>query len=933
MRTKEIRLFERLRSLLVLIILSLSMMPLVAQEDADEEEETTSDSESTVYQADPSDIEEVTVLGRYISGAVNVVRERIEKDTPIDLLDAASISRVGDSNAAAALRRLPGLTLVEDKFVYVRGLGERYSSMQLNGAVVPSPDITRNVLPLDIFPADLIASLAVHKGFVPELGAAFGGGNVDIRTRKIPTAFTFNLGFKTGWNTSGSDGMSYAGGTEDDWGVDDGTRELSRHIQRAIETYRGNFAPLNISRTVINGTLPLNIDEARTINRSLGTFLNRNVDLNSKNLPNDVEADIVAANRIYLTDQWDVGFLVLGSYSNDWRLKERVNRRFANPETDFSETSRTVNEVDVTASLSIGTEWREDHKLEFMGLLIRNTEDDATSTRTCVQGQFNDCLDSGSPVQGRIYGVRFEERELKLLQFNGSHSIGANTIEMLPNYLRFLERFEFAEISWYYTDATATTGIPNEVRISGQESLTSPAGSVNEYRVRATGSAADFRFSELEDRSESYGYDIVVPFIGTNYDMNVSGGWDYTRKVRNYKQTSLGLGSTHANFRSVSAGRPSEVFSDDNLLNPDLNINLLLGVGEFGSESYIAVHVVDAGYGKIDIMFHDIWRFSGGLRKELFTQFSLPIDYLDFDGNRLGFDTQDDIDDFMQTILQTDEWFPSFNATRTFVNLWATEQVQFRVNISQTVARPDIRETSASTYIDPITEARVRGNPNLQVSHLNNFDLRLELFWFNGDNFTTSFFYKDIDQPIETVQGGATEDNIRFNFVNAESAFVYGIEVEWLKSLSFLRDRIGRWTELFFVSGNVTLSDSEISIPTGAGVGNLTNEIRRMTQQSNWVVNWQLGFDSSDTKHAATLVYNAFGERVYFAGIDGLPDGFEQPFHSLDFVYSWYFNNNLTLKARVKNLLDSPVEVRQGSVSIIEQSIGTTVLFNASLDF
>lgn len=929
---KKTQVLSIARSCKVLVIVSLlvSTTSLSAQ---DADEDASQEPEEEVHQANPSAIEEVKVLGRYISGAVDVIRERIERDTPVDLLDAESISRVGDSDAAAALRRLPGLTLVEDKFVYVRGLGERYSSMQLNGAVVPSPDITRNVLPLDIFPADLIASLAVHKGFVPELGAAFGGGNVDIRTRKIPIDFTFNLGFKTGWNTAGTAGLSYTGGNEDDWGVDDGTRELSLNIRRAIETYRGNFAPLNISRTVINGVLPLNIDEARSINRSLATFLNRNVDLTSKQLPNDIETDVVAANRIHLTDNWEVGFLAMGSYSNDWRLKERVNRRFANPDTDYSETARTVNEVDVTASISLGAEFLNDHKLELMSLLIRNTEDDASSTRTCVQGQFNDCLDVGSPVQGRILGVRFEERELKLLQFSGSHTFGADTIAMLPTKLLFLDRFEYAEVTWYYTDATASTSIPNEVRISGQESLTGPNGSVNQYRVRATGSAADFRFSDLKDLSESYGYDIVVPITGTNYDMEISGGWDYARKVRNYKQTSLGLGSTHANFRDVSAGTPSEVFSDDNILNPELDINLLLGVGEFGSESYIAVHVVDAGYGKIDFLYQDRWRFSGGLRKELFTQFSLPIDYLNFDGNRLGLDTQDDIDEFVATILQTDEWFPSFNVTRTFPNLWTTEQVQFRFSVSQTVARPDIRETSASTYIDPITEARVRGNPKLQVSHLNNFDLRLELFWYNGDNFTTSFFYKDVDKPIETVQGGATEDNIRFNFVNAESAFVYGVEVEWLKSMGFLRDRIGGWTDLFFIAGNMTLSDSEISIPTGAGVGNLTNETRRMTQQSNWVVNWQLGYDSDNSKHATTLVYNAFGERVYFAGIDGLPDGFEQPFHSLDFVYSWYPNNNLTLKGRVKNLLNSQVEVKQGSASIIEQSIGTTVLMKVTLEF
>lgn len=909
--------------------LTFSAPTIIAQNESDEE--SGKDAEDVaVGSADPGAMEELVIIGRLYDAAKDVVHERMERDVPVDFVDSESISRVGDSDVAAALRRLPGLTLVEDKFVYVRGLGERYSSAQLNGSTVPSPDITRNVLPLDIFPADLVESLAVHKGFAPELTAAFGGGSVDIRTKKIPESFVLSVEVKTGWNSGGREGLTYPGGGEDRWGIDDETRAIPFKIEDAIETFRGNFAPLNIWRTVVNGTVPHSVEDARAVNRSLATFLNRDIDLKRKELSNDLEGDFLVGHRIYFSDQWDVGLMMLGSYSNDWRVKERTNRRITNPSTDYSETQRTVDEVDVTLSLNAGMRLTDDHEIGAMAMLLRNTEDDASSTRTCVQGQFNDCLDTGSPVQGRIYSIRFEQRELELKQLDGTHSLGADTIDRLPNYLLFLDRFEGAEMTWYYTDAVATTAIPNEVRVGGQEPLDAPNGTPLEFRVRSTGSAADFRFSDLEDQSESYGWDVTIPFIGNAYDLELSGGYDYLRRVRNYKQVSLGLGSTDADFRSVSAGMPSEVFSDENIMNPELNINLLLGVGEFGSESYIAAHVVEGGYGKFDLLFQEKWRLSGGVRKELFTQFSLPVDYLEFDSSRVGLNTQEDVDAFVETILQTEEFYPSLALTRTLDGLWDTEQVQMRFVVSRTVARPDIRETSASTYIDPITEARVRGNPQLEVSDLTNFDFRFELFWFNGDNLTTSLFYKDIAKPIETVQGGATEDNVRFNFVNAESAYVYGIEVEMLKSLGFARELLGDWTDLFYVSGNGTLSTSEINIPPGAGVGNITNQTRRMTQQSDWVLNLQLGFDSTDSKHAATLVYNAFGERIYFAGIDGLPDGFEKPFHGLDMVYFWYPTDNVTVKGRVKNILNSSVTVDQGDVSIIEQTIGSTVLVNVS---
>lgn len=880
-----------------------------------------------------SDIEEVITIGRNRSVARDVIEERIKRDVPVDFLSSTFISRVGDSDVGAALKRLPGLTLVDNKYVYVRGLGERYSSAQLNGATIPSPDLSRNVLPLDIFPTDLVDSLAVHKGFAPDLPAAFGGGSIDIRTKKVPNSRTIRVNFKTGENATGSRGLTYPGGSSDRWGTDDDTRSLNLQIDQAIQTYRGNFAPLNIYRTVVNGILPASIDDARLINRRLATFLNRNIDLIPKDLPYDLSGDFAVGDKFYVSDEVDVGVMLIGSYSNDWRLKQRVNRRYSNPETDYSDTERTVNKVDLTVSLNVGLQGFDDHEIASMALFLRNTEDDASSTRTCVQGQFNDCLDTGSPVQGRIFSTRFEQRELELFQADGTHVLGDNTLEFLTDYfpvLYFLDRLNGSRVTWYYSDATASTSIPNEVRISGQERLDSPNGTPIEYRIRSTGSAVDFRFSELEDISESYGYDISIPIISNGFEVNLHGGWDYTRKVRNYKQTSFAIGSTDSDFYSISAGRPQDVFSDANIMNPDYNINLLLGVGEFGSESYIAVHVIDAGYIKLDYLLGNDWRFSGGFRKEIFTQFSLPVDYLEFESSRVGFNSERDVQAFADTILRSEELYPSIAITRSIPDLWNTDQVQFRFVSSKTVARPDIRETSASTYIDPITEARVRGNPLLDVSDLLNFDFRVELFYPSRDNLTASIFYKDIDQPIETVQGGATEDNIRFNFVNAQSAFVYGVELEWLKSLTFLAKTIGPWIQQFYVSGNSTLSTSEIDIPTGAGVGNLTNQTRRMTQQSNWVLNLQLGFDSEDAKHGATLVYNAFGERIYFAGIDGLPDGFEQPFHAFDLVYTWFPTESMTFKARIKNILDASVQVDQGDVTVIEQTVGTSILIDFS---
>src|SRR5690554_2954125 len=123
-------------------------------------------------------IEEVVTTATRLQGsAAAVVDERKNQAFVADIIGSEQLSRSGDSDAAAALRRVTGLTLIDGKYVYVRGLGERYSSARLNGASIPSPDLTRNVIPLDIIPSSIIESMAVQKVFSPTMPAAFGGGN------------------------------------------------------------------------------------------------------------------------------------------------------------------------------------------------------------------------------------------------------------------------------------------------------------------------------------------------------------------------------------------------------------------------------------------------------------------------------------------------------------------------------------------------------------------------------------------------------------------------------------------------------------------------------------------------------------------------------------------------------------------------------------
>ncbi len=198
-------------------------------------------------------LEEQVVLGRFLGSSQQLLLERQEDEAIVDVLDAESISRMGDSTVAAALRRVPGLTLINNKFIYVRGLGERYSQSTLNGAYIPSPDLSRNVIPLDLFPASIVSSLSVQKTYTADMSANFAGGSVDIRTNPFPDkGFNFSAELGSGMNNALSgDVLTYNGGGDDRWGTDDGTRGMPSLVMSRLEQFQGQMSPTAIAQQLM----------------------------------------------------------------------------------------------------------------------------------------------------------------------------------------------------------------------------------------------------------------------------------------------------------------------------------------------------------------------------------------------------------------------------------------------------------------------------------------------------------------------------------------------------------------------------------------------------------------------------------------------------------------------------------------------------------
>lgn len=868
------------------------------------------------------EIEEIIVTGRQQTSAEQVLEERIQLAVVADIVGAEQISRVGDSTVSLALRRLPAVTVVRDQFIYVRGLGERYSSTLLNGALVPSPDLTRNVIPLDLFPAQIVQSLTVQKGYSPDLPAAFGGGSVNIRTRSIPEEPVLAFEVGTGWNSdSGDDGYTYRGGSDDRWGADDGTRALPGEISAAIERFQGDISPTGIFAGLRRAGGSPNIAQAEQLNRELATSLYRDLDLQGTSLDPDLSVEGAAGNTWTIGDSgdWKIGALAIGDYKNEWRNRTRILRSASDPENVNSETLRTTNAVTLTGALNFGVSFADEHELLALGLFLRNTDDDAALT---TGNNLN--FQAASGEQLRSYGIRFEERELEVLQFAGRHRLGRATRDLLWGFegMQFLDDLE---LGWYYSDATATTDIPTEVVFSARDRIDPVDRSLVSTSIRPSTTAADYRYTDLQDEVTSFGWSLSLPYETGRSSFVLRGGYDYYEKGRSYLQTQLGLGTTASSALPALVGTPGQVFTDDRILEP--SNAFILSLGGIGTESYLAGETIDAAWGKVEWTWDETWRLSAGARWEDFAQLSVPLDQYEYDitVGKIPLTSEQ----LAEAATAEDDLYPALALTYMRDDFWA-ERFQLRLGWSQTTARPDLREVSGATYIDPLTEARVRGNPDLESSDLGNLDLRGEWFFASGDNLTVSLFYKDIEQPIETVKAAGTDDNISLTFINAESADIYGVELEFLHGLGWIGPG-DSWTSSFFVSGNLTLSDSNIRI--GDAAPDLTSEERRLTQHAPWVVNLQLGYDAPGGRHSASLAYNASDERLFFAGRNGEPDAYEQPFHSLDLIYSYYPTDALSLKFRLQNLLDERLVIEQGGVDVIEQTVGSTFKIDVSYRF
>jgi hypothetical protein len=903
----------KLKPLAVAVSLALlASSPLYAQQ-----AEQTQQQELEQTEQLNDTIEEVVTTGTRLQGsAAAVIEERRNQAFVADILGAEQLARTGDGDAASALRRVTGLTLVDGKYVYVRGLGERYSSARLNGANIPSPDLTRNVIPLDIIPSSIIESMSVQKVFSPAMPAAFGGGNIDIRTKTAPQDFEFNIEVGVGQNSNSRDGYTY----------NRNQAGIPADISNAIVRYRGDFSLRNIIAVAgLRDTAEATASEqARQINQELAQSLPRDIALREESLsPNySVKASI---GNSFDEDYFGgtVGFLLAGAYDTKWEVSERINavlspnaqqgcattlntiEELANScYNTIAETTKTTETERMNGVFSVGYQL-DTHSVNYTKLYLTDAEDESDFGIMQSPNGSNLKTIVGTGITNREHAFRYEERTLDIDQFRGQHT--------------FLDWWGIG-FDWQYTESKAETDIPTDISYRFDD-LYDNQGNYQSTVVTGDNNRAVYQYVDLQDHVKSYSGNFSLPVTWGSMDIELRAGYDFTDKARYYTTDRFAMDNGSGLNFAVSNSLQDVLGATQYLTDGRIaNNNFLLSYREPtapGADDYIAVQKIDAYYGAFDAFLNNSWRLAGGVRWEEFKQVSLSTSSLIFDRNDI--ETFYSPERIVSGTIVEDDFYPAMSLTYI-----GGDNYQLRFGYAETVVRPDIRETVPVVYFDPITDIRTIGRAGLQSSPMKNYDARFEYYMDNGDNYTVSLFYKDIARPIESVLSVGDEE-YTLNYVNGEAAEVYGLEFEWLHDLGYLADG-------FFTTGNITLSDSEAVIDP-ALAGNLTNPAKRMTGHSKYVANFQLSYDSANGNHSSSLVYNVFGERILAAGIGGRGDAYEQPFNSLDLVYNYYPDFNSKVSLKVQNLLGEDQNVTQSGVTVQAREVGQILSISYSYQF
>lgn len=820
---------------------------------------------------------EVVVKAKAVERTENAVLMLQKKSDKIqDGISSQEISRLGAGDAASALKKVTGTTIVDGKYVYVRGLGDRYSTTALNGTRLPSIDPYRNSAQLDLIPSNLLDNIIAAKSFTPDLPGDFTGGYVNIKIKTLPERFTYGVSVSSSYNTQSSfidNFRTFNAGGQAQYGFNDGLLDvpaavLDPKLEGVSSSLLTRSAPSQARR---DNALAAELDNiAKSFNTEMAPSL-KSVGPNyslSFNIGNQVKAGNVP-----------VGLLLAANFSKDFAHYEAAeNNNFRNlggddflQQTFAMSDTRSQEETNLGGLFGISIRPSSNNEISLYAIYSHQGAQEAR----VLDGDYGS-FGIARPVD--LFESRtlsFRERELVDLVGSGSHvlpSLGNTKIEWAGSIIRTKQ--DEPDLRFF-----ANTYIIDRDRYS---ITTSQYLSPGHY------------FRTLQDDSYEAKVDITIPIAqGANKANKIKFGGLYTATDRNFTESIYNVLRSQG---EVYAGDPDAYFGPTNTgvveTTPTRNtIGLYIVDDTQAANNYIGETSVWATYGMLTYQ----------LTPALKGIFGARIEGTDYYVESAAAELNPNPENFIGEIDELDV-LPAFHLIYALNN-----NMNLRASYSNTLARPNMREIAPFGSFGFIGDPTVFGNPDLTRSRINNIDLRYEYFLRPGEMIAVSTFYKEFQDPI--VRTFRPAGNPQFTWVNSTDATLFGAEFEVRKALDFISPSLAK----FNIGANMALIQSEVALDDeellrARDVDPEFPDTRELVGQSPVVANVNLSFVDQDRGWDAIVAYNFFGDRLYSTGVEGTPDIFERGRSQLDVSLAKKFGR-FQVKLRAINLVNPDYEI------------------------
>ena len=803
-----------------------------------------------------------------------LLEQRMRSSGIEDSISTEEISRLPASSAGEAIKRVTGVSIVGGRYVFVRGLGERYSNTLLNNVEIPSPEPNRRVVPMDIFPASLLASLQTVKTFSPDQPGGFAGGSVQVFTKDFPEDLTMSLSMSTGFNTqaTGEEGLTYPGGDYDFLGFDDGSRALPSLIEEeAADTpirERGRFT-----------TAGFTSEKIQEFGRSFENTWSP--DRQAIPVNQGYKFSLGNSNTIFGKEFGYFGVISYGnshSFGTQTRSAYRIGlNRTLSPVTTYH-VERTGNEVDWGTVLNTSLRFSPQHQVSLRSLFTHTAEDE---TRTW-EG-FN--ADRNTDMESTR--LRYIERQLFSGQVAGMHD------------------FNFGEPS---LEGTEQSNVAMEWRLTySRAARDEPDTRENIYEDRGDGT---FVFRDVTQSGSRFFFDLEDNEYNARVDWKVRVGTDGLFKFGGLLRDRTRIFDVRR-FRflpsdqvdaTVNLSAPPETLFQSEYIAPRV---FELRESTRSTDNYLADHDIYSGYLMLDLPISPKWQVLSGVRLESSDQQVTTYDPFAATLREI------------EANLQTLDWLPGLNITYRI-----TERMNLRFAASRTITRPDFRELAPFEFTDFVGGRTILGNPDLERTQIYNFDFRWETFPQIGGILALSAFYKRFQKPIEQIVQPQAE--VRITYENAEGAHNYGLELEARQNLGVITEALNK----FSINTNAALISSQVVLPEGVGIQTFSE--RPLQGQCPYIVNVSIGYEDPNWGISSAIAYNIFGRRLSEVGNHGAPDVYEQSRGQLDVSFSQTVVDYFTLSFSAKNLLDPYVYYKIGDEDYLRYKLGRSFSFGVS---